>query len=705
MSASTKSPSGGSASPPGAGGGGPWRRPPAPGQVGALQWKPGAVGLLIVLAGVWGATQFIAARLSYQAALGPAWWEFDGRALYAPWQGLLWLLRFGMDPNVYVRNTLLGAIAILAVSMFVAVGVAMWLLERRARRLSRDQDHLHGSARFGTRADLLAQRLLQDRQGVIIGAWQEPNSNALEYLTDNSTHHILAFAPTRSGKGVSLVIPTLLSWPASAVIYDIKGENFARTAGARAMAGQVVFRFAPTELWSSRFNPLDEVRIFTPRDVSDAQSIANMLVSDGGSRSNSDPHWPQSAASLLTGLILHACYVAHAQGRSASLADLAQILTRPGVPVRDTFQELLTYPHDPDLKLGWKTPNGEPTATHPVVAEKAQEMIDKNEKEQTSVQSTAKTALSLFSDPLVARAVSRSDFRIDDLVNFEKPVSLYIVVPAADRIRLRPIVRLLFTMIVHRLTERTHLPDGSEVRNAYRLLLMIDEFPTLKQMDVFADALSYMAGFGLKAYLVAQDVRQIEAEYGQHESIVTNCQIRVAFAPNQLETAELLSKLSGITTVPRATYHYSGSRSSPRLESVSAAVDYVERPLLTADEVMRIRPPLKEGSGEHERIVAPGEALIFVQGQYVIRGSQLLYFQDAYFAGRSTMQAPTLRYSIEDGKLVPQRDLVVGRTLLAPPELAEHVPPPLEGEEPLPEPPDADTLAPPSDEPPIQPAA
>jgi len=664
------------------------------------------VGLAIVFAGGWGATQFIAERLGFQAALGPAWWHFGDRALYAPWRGLEWLLRFGWDPNVYVRNTFLGGVAILAVSMFAAVGVALLLLERKARRLSRDQHHLHGSARFGTREDLIAQRLLQDRQGVIIGAWLEPGSQNLEYLTDNSTNHILAFAPTRSGKGVSLVIPTLLSWPASAVIYDIKGENFARTAGARARAGQVVFRFAPTELQSSRFNPLDEVRINTAREVSDAQSIANMLVSDGESRSHSEPHWPQSAASLLTGLILHACYVAHAQGRSASLADLAQILTRPGVPVGDTYLQLLTYPHDPDLKQGWKSPAGEPTPTHPVVAEKAQEMIDKSDREQTSIQSTAKTALTLFSDPLVARAVSRSDFRIDDLVNFEKPVSLYIVVPAADRIRLRPIVRLLFTMVVHRLTERTHTPDGSEVRNRHRLLLMIDEFPTLKQMDVFADALSYMAGFGLKAYLVAQDVRQIEAEYGQHESIVTNCQIRVAFAPNQLETAELLSKLSGVTTVPRATYHYSGSRSAPRLESVSAAVDYVERPLLTADEVMRIRPAVKEGSGEQERIVAPGEALIFIQGQYVVRGSQLLYFQDADFAKRSVMRAPTIRYSIEGGVLVPQRERVVGTTLLAPPGLLEHLPPPLEGEEPLPAPPDVDVAPPPlSDQPPLKPAA
>lgn len=665
-----------------------WRRPPVPGHLAAAQWWPGLAGLTVLGAGGVGATQFVAWRLGYQPALGAPWLQFGEHALYPPWRVFEWLLRFGWDPDPYLRNTLLGAIGLGALAMFAAVGLTMSLLERRPRRLSGDQEHLHGSARFGTRADLLAQGLLADRQGVVIGAWQEPGSDRLEYLTDNGTSHVLAFAPTRSGKGVSLVIPTLLSWPASAVIYDIKGENYARTAAARANAAQVIFRFAPTELQSSRFNPLDGVRIFTPRDVSDAQSIAHMLVSDGEAQGNTDPHWPQSAASLLTGLILHACYAAHERGRAASLADLAQLLTRPGIPVEETFRQLLTHPHDPQLRQGWKTPEGEPTATHPVVAEKAQEMLDRTDKERSSVQSTAKTALGLFSDPLVARAVSRSDFRIDDLVNFARPVSLYIVVPAADRIRLRPIVRLLFTMIVHRLTERTHTPEGEEVRNRHRLLLMIDEFPTLKQMDVFADALSYMAGFGLKAYLIAQDIRQITAEYGRHESIVTNCQVRVAFAPNQLETAELLSRLSGVATVPRARYQYSGSRSAPRLGSMSAAVDHVERPLLTADEVMRIRPPLKDGTGEAERIVAPGEALIFLQGQYVIRGSQLLYFQDPLFRARAALAPPVRRVTIEDGALLPQRELVLGTTLLAPPELCDELPPPIDMDDELPPPPD-----------------
>ena len=211
-----------------------WRRPQVPGHLGALQWRPGLVGVGILGAGSVLATQFMAWRLEYQDALGGAWLNFGRHAVYLPWQGLEWLARFGWDPNPYVRNTLLGAIGIEAGAMFAAVAAAMLLLDRRPRRLSQDQDHLHGSARFATRADLVAQGLLADRQGVVIGAWQEPGFSELEYLTDHGTSHVLAFAPTRSGKGVGLVIPSLLTWPGSAIVYDIKGENWQLMAGFRA---------------------------------------------------------------------------------------------------------------------------------------------------------------------------------------------------------------------------------------------------------------------------------------------------------------------------------------------------------------------------------------------------------------------------------------------------------------------------------------
>ncbi len=107
-------------------------------------------------------------------------------------------------------------------------------------------------------------------------------------------------------------------------------------------------------------------------------------------------------------MILHVCYSAASEGRVACLADLAGQFTRPGIDFRETLNEMLSYPHDPALKRGWRTTTGLQTATHPVVSEKAQEMLDKENKELSGVLSTAKTALALYSDPLVARNTSAS---------------------------------------------------------------------------------------------------------------------------------------------------------------------------------------------------------------------------------------------------------------------------------------------------------
>jgi type IV secretion system protein VirD4 len=284
-------------------------------------------------------------------------------------------------------------------------------------------------------------------------------------------------------------------------------------------------------------------------------------------------------------------------------------------------------------------------------------MLDKEEKDFSGVLSTAKTSLTLYSDPLVARNTSASDFTIDDLVNHDHPVSLYLLVPPSDKIRLRPLIRLIFTMIVNRLTERMDFEGSAQKRNRYRLLFMIDEFPSLKRMEIFADALSYMAGYGLKAYLITQDIRQIVDEYGPNESIVSNCHVRVAYAPNQYETAELLSKMTGTKTVQKASFSFSGPRLAPIANHMSASVEQIERPLLTPDEVMRLRPPMKTGLGASEHIRTPGDMLIFVSGHYPIYGTQILYFTDPTLSKRAEVPPPTDFPAIEDGLVVRQRPL------------------------------------------------
>jgi len=635
------------------------RGPQKPGYLGAYNWKSTVLGIVLLAISNVIPTQYLANYFAYQPVLGEPLFIFGNVAFYQPFKWALWLLRFSGTSNAAIRQPMLhGALLASIGIMFSLLTVALMNMFHN-RKLMRNTEDLHGSARWAEEADLRETGLLTTTSGVYVGGWTNPKTKRIHYLKHDGPEHIIALAPTRSGKGISLVVPSLLSWKDSVVVYDIKGENWAKTAGFRQASGQLCLKFAPVEQTGSRFNPLAEVRIGTAREVSDAQNLAEMLCRTG-KEGPGDEHWVGTAVSLITGLILHVCYEAKLKNRFGTLSDLSAALTpfkdanRPdetpdadqGNPVREHFEAIKAALHDAGEKT-WTTPDGQPTATHPVVAEKLQEMLNREDREFSSVLSTAKKALTLYSDPLVARNVAASDFSINDLVNFTNPVSLYIVVPPSDKVRLKPLLRLMFTMIVNRLTEKMDFVDGKQSRNKHRLLLMIDEFPTLGNMAVFADALAYMAGYGLKAYLIAQDMGQIIEHYTRNESIISNCHIRVAFAPNKIETAEMLSKMTGTTTVQRAAMSFSGARSSSIMSQVSQNVEHVSRPLMTVDEVSRLPSAKKEGEGDGQRIIEPGAMLIFVAGSYPVLGTQILYFKDKELLRRSEFPMPTTSYVID----------------------------------------------------------
>src|SRR5271168_171880 len=646
-----------------------YRVPRKPGYLGGYNWRATAFGCLLLVLVNFIATQYIAARFGYQPALGAPILRAKSASLYEPFSWIVWGWRYCTSQDERIRRPFFEGEMIVFAGSFLCVGIFFVLANRRTRKLTENAEDLHGSARWADDTDVRDTGLLSTTQGVYVGGWCPEGGHRVSYLRHNGPEHVLAFAPTRSGKGVGLVIPSLLAWKESAVIYDIKGENWAKTAGFRGHQGHLCFKFSPVEEQaSSRFNPLSEVRLFTQRDVSDAQNIANMIVRTGED-SPQERYWQDAAASITTGMILHVCYAAAASKRVACLSDLANVFTRPGSGFRETLEDLLNFVHDVEGKYHWQMPDGGSTRTHPTVREKVQEMLDKEDKDFGGVLSTAKTALTVYSDPLVARNTSASDFYIADLVSHERPVSLYLVVPPSDKIRLRPLIRLMFTMVVNRLTERMAFEGTDQKLNKHRLLLMIDEFPSLNRMEIFADALSYMAGYGMKAYLVTQDIRQIVDAYGTNESIVSNCHVRIAFAPNQFETAELLSKMTGTATVQKASYNFSGSRLSPVMAHINASVDHIERPLMTPDEVLRLKPPQKRGDGAQERIVAPGQMLVFVSGHHPILGTQMLYFLDPALNSRAELAPPTGFITLEDGKPVPQHTLNRTRNLVSKPEL------------------------------------
>ena len=254
---------------------------------------------------------------------------------------------------------------------------------------------------------------------------------------------------------------------------------------------------------------------------------------------------------------------------------------------------------------------------HPVVASAAREVLNKSDNERSGVLSTAMSFLGLYRDPTVAEVTSRCDWRIADLIEGTQPVSLYLVIPPSDISRTKPLVRLILNQIGRRLTEK--LDGAGPAGRKHKLLMMLDEFPALGRLDFFETSLAFMAGYGVRAFLIAQSLNQIEKAYGEHNSILDNCHVRVAFATNDERTARRISDALGTATEQRAMRNYAGHRLAPWLAHVMVSRQETARPLLTPGEVMQL-PPVDE--------------LVLISGLAPIRAQKLRYYEDQNFTVR-----------------------------------------------------------------------
>lgn len=543
-----------------------------------------AVVFGIVIAGVWSATQWTAAALGYQVRLGMPWFDFFGTPVYYPWKLFEWWFFFDAYAS-HVFDTggaIAGGSGLVAV--LVAIGMSIWR-SRQSRLVT-----TYGSARWADAAEI-RKAGLTNPAGVFLGLHDD------QYLRHEGPEHVLTFAPTRSGKGVGLVVPTLLSWPASAVIHDIKGENWQITAGWRSRFSHCLL-FNPTDPQSAAYNPLLEVRRGT-HEVRDVQNIADILVDPEGALEKRN-HWEKTSHALLVGAILHVLYA----GEDKTLRGVANFLSDPACPFELTLHRMMTTRHLDD-------------APHPVVASAAREVLNKSDNERSGVLSTAMSFLGLYRDPTVAEVTSRCDWRIADLISAEHPVSLYLVVPPSDISRTKPLIRLILNQIGRRLTESLDGSDGVERR--HKLLLMLDEFPALGRLDFFESALAFMAGYGLRAFLISQSLNQIDKAYGQNHSILDNCHVRVTFATNDERTAKRISETLGTATELRAQRNYAGHRLAPWLGHLMVSRQETARPLLTPGEVMQL---------------PADEAVVMVSGQAPIKAKKLRYYADANFKRR-----------------------------------------------------------------------
>jgi type IV secretion system protein VirD4 len=547
-----------------------------------ILWGPILTVFLIVLATIWGATQYVAWSLGFQPQLGEPWFMFADRPVYHPPAFFWWWYFYdAYAPDIFVRGAF---IAVSGGFISIAVTIAMSIL--RAREASRVDTY--GSARWADRQEVRTAGLL-GADGVVLGRYDHA------YLRHDGPEHVLCFAPTRSGKGVGLVVPSLLTWPGSAIVHDIKGENWQLTAGFRSMHGRVLL-FDPTNAKSSAYNPLLEVRR-GEWEVRDVQNIADILVDPEGSLEKRN-HWEKTSHALLVGAILHVLYAE----TDKTLAGVAAFLSDPKRPIEATLAAMMKTAHLGDA------------GTHPVIASAARELLNKSDNERSGVLSTAMSFLGLYRDPVVAEVTRRCDWRIADIVGEELPTTLYLVVPPSDINRTKPLIRLILNQIGRRLTEEL---DARTAR--HRLLLMLDEFPALGRLDFFESALAFMAGYGFKAFLIAQSLNQIEKAYGPNNSILDNCHVRVSFATNDERTAKRVSDALGTATEMKAMKNYAGHRLSPWLGHLMVSRSETARPLLTPGEIMQL---------------SPADEIVMVAGTPPIRARKARYYEDDRFRER-----------------------------------------------------------------------
>lgn len=538
--------------------------------------------------GVWAATQWAAAMLGFQARLGPPWFVVFHYPIYRPWALFFWWFHF----DAYAPKVFHKAGALAAASGFLGCAAAIIGSLWRAR-----QTHdvtTYGSSRWATAREIEHAGLFCEA-GVFLGRLRG------QYLRHDGPEHVMAFAPTRSGKGIGLVVPTLLSWIGSSVIHDIKGENWTLTAGWRAQFSHAIL-FNPTDPRSSRYNPLLEVRK-GDNEVRDVQNIADILVDPEGALERRS-HWEKTSHSLLVGAILHVLYAEEEK----TLARVATFLSDPQRSFAHTLRRMMATNH-----LGTK----ERPVVHPVVASAAREVLNKSENERSGVLSTAMSFLGLYRDPIVARNTASCDWRITDLVDAKIPVSLYLVIPPSDISRTKPLVRLILNQIGRVLTER--LEGDPTKKRKHQLLMMLDEFPALGRLDFFESALAFLAGYGVRAYLIAQSLNQISKAYGENNAILDNCHVRISFSSNDERTAKRISDALGTATELRAQRNYAGHRLAPWLSHVMVSRQETARPLLTPGEVMQL---------------PPADELVMVSGLAPIRAKKLRYYEDRNFTSR-----------------------------------------------------------------------
>jgi type IV secretion system protein VirD4 len=475
------------------------------------------------------ATQFVAHVFHYPREFGGGLVDVANVRLYAPWDFVSWYTRFAASYPQQFETALLIPLAVFFLPAMFVIG-----LSRRRR-----EPRQFGKAAWATMADVERANLLQKGpqiSGRVLGSYKG------RLLVYTGIEHAIIVGASRSGKGAGHVVPTLIAWGQSALIYDRKGELWHITADHRKRFSHVLY-FAPTDPNTARWNPLFEVRKGV-MEIADIQNIVGILVDPLGRKAGDLSFWDQSATGFFTALILHVLY--SEPDDKKNLAQVRRLL----INIDSTLEAMVNTPH---REVGRDAKNKPIFEPHPEVVLGATALKKMEERVKSSVLATARASLELWADPLVEYATSWSDFAIGDLVCSEAPVSLYIVTPQAHADRLAFLVRVFARQAINSLMENPHV-DSRGRPKTHRLLMMLDEFPKLGSLPFLENAMGEMAGYGITAHLICQSFNDVFSKYGDRTPLFDNMHITVSFATSEPSSIDKVVKRAGKSREMRESY-------------------------------------------------------------------------------------------------------------------------------------------------------
>lgn len=391
---------------------------------------------------------------------------------------------------------------------------------------------LHGDARFARASDLARHRLFDDGPtSLVVGRF-----NGRLLRLPGQQFAILA-APTRSGKGVGVVVPNLLEYGDSVVVLDIKQENFDLTSGWRAAQGHEVYLFNPfaEDRRTHRWNPLGYVSADPAFRISDLQAIAAMLYPD---TVDEQKFWTSQARNAFLGFALYlfdrrdheeSCGFPGTQ--APTLGAVYRLSSGDGGELRAYLQGLSRQPFlGPATRTAFST------------------LLSQADETFASIIGTFKEPMNPWINPVLDAATSADDFLLTDVRR--RRMSIYIGIQPDKLAESRLIVNLFFSQLINLNTRQ--LPQNDPTLR-HQCLLLMDEFTSIGRVDIIASAVAYMAGYNLRLLPIVQSMAQLDATYGKElaRTLITNHALQIVYAPREQQDAYDYSEMLGYTTVRR----------------------------------------------------------------------------------------------------------------------------------------------------------